>query len=239
MPPTRERRWWTSQEDDILKREVQGKSTNLFSPLLRAPPNLTKISIFQCAKAGTSKTGTTSPYHYQAAPTKTAVSGGQRSKSTSEKVLGHKKKTRGCRRPCCNSDASWFTTHFPQFPISRDSSLLTSICRRWSQVGAMVQSRNADRKQKSSSSTSHPWFPSVLRYILAVECAKRWQHVLGPDVKHCSWTPEEDRKLLDAMSKFGNNWKQIGLTELPDRSTHDLRNRQVEKSEPSSVWIYS
>ncbi|KAK1731506.1 uncharacterized protein BDZ83DRAFT_787187, partial [Colletotrichum acutatum] len=25
MPPTRERRWWTSQEDDILKREVQGK----------------------------------------------------------------------------------------------------------------------------------------------------------------------------------------------------------------------
>ncbi|KAJ0301438.1 hypothetical protein COL516b_007841 [Colletotrichum fioriniae] len=36
------------------------------------------------------------------------------------------------------------------------------------------------------------------------------------------------------MSKFGNNWKQIGLTELPDRSTHDLRNRQVEKSEPSS-----
>ncbi|KAK1657134.1 Homeodomain-like protein [Colletotrichum godetiae] len=74
---------------------------------------------------------------------------------------------------------------------------------KWSQVGAMVQSRNAD------------------------QCAKRWQHVLGPDVKHCSWTLEEDRKLLDAMSKFGNNWKQIGLTELPDRSTHDLRNRQV------------
>ncbi|KAK0382419.1 hypothetical protein CLIM01_00232 [Colletotrichum limetticola] len=129
-------------------------------PLLRVLPNLTKISISQCAKAGASKTGTTSPCHYRAVPTRTAASGGQRSKSIFEKVLGHKKKTR--------------------------------------------------------------------------ECAKRWQHVLGPDVKHCSWTPEEDKKLLDAMGKFGNNWKQIGLTELPDRSTHDLRNRQVEKSEPSA-----
>ncbi|KAK2037947.1 hypothetical protein LZ31DRAFT_155467 [Colletotrichum somersetense] len=74
---------------------------------------------------------------------------------------------------------------------------------KWSQVGAMVQSRNAD------------------------QCAKRWQHVLGPNVKHCSWTPEEDSKLLHAMTKFGNNWKQIGLTELSDRSTHDLRNRSL------------
>ncbi|KAL0779162.1 hypothetical protein CaCOL14_003646 [Colletotrichum acutatum] len=98
---------------------------------------------------------------------------------------------------------------------------------KWSQVGAMVQSRNADRKWKSSSSIFPSGFPSVLRYVLAAECAKRWQHVLGPDVKHCSWTPEEDRKLLDAMGKFGNNWKQIGLTELPDRSTHDLRNRSL------------
>ncbi|KAK7451918.1 myb family transcription factor [Colletotrichum acutatum] len=34
MPPIRERRWWTSQEDDILKREVQGKSANPISPLV-------------------------------------------------------------------------------------------------------------------------------------------------------------------------------------------------------------
>ncbi|KAK2014650.1 hypothetical protein LZ32DRAFT_528088, partial [Colletotrichum eremochloae] len=72
---------------------------------------------------------------------------------------------------------------------------------KWAQVGAIVQTRNAD------------------------QCAKRWQHVLGPDVKHSPWTSEEDKKLLGAMKKFGNNWKQIGLTELPDRSTHDLRNR--------------
>lgn len=60
---------------------------------------------------------------------------------------------------------------------------------------------------------------------LVAECAKRWQHVLGPDFKHSPWTPEEDRKLLDAMIRHGNNWKQIGLTDLPDRSTHDIRNR--------------
>ncbi|KAK0658320.1 hypothetical protein QBC41DRAFT_238024 [Cercophora samala] len=57
------------------------------------------------------------------------------------------------------------------------------------------------------------------------QCAKRWQHVLGPDHKHDPWTPEEDRILQKAIAKYGNNWKQIGLLELPERSTHDIRNR--------------
>lgn len=57
------------------------------------------------------------------------------------------------------------------------------------------------------------------------ECAKRWQHVLGPDFKHSPWTPEEDTKLLEAMIRHRNNWKEIGLKDLPDRSTHDIRNR--------------
>jgi hypothetical protein len=56
--------------------------------------------------------------------------------------------------------------------------------------------------------------------------------VLAPDFKHCPWTPEEDRKLLEAIKKHGNNWKQIGLSELPDRSTHDIRNRYVLRSSP-------
>ncbi|KAL9095876.1 MAG: hypothetical protein Q9165_001873 [Trypethelium subeluteriae] len=29
------------------------------------------------------------------------------------------------------------------------------------------------------------------------------------------------------MTKYGNNWKQIGRSDLPDRSTHDIRNRSL------------
>ena len=49
--------------------------------------------------------------------------------------------------------------------------------------------------------------------------------MLGPEHKHEPWTHEEDRILQDAVAKYGNNWKQIGLSVLPDRSTHDIRNR--------------
>ncbi|KAK3985468.1 hypothetical protein QBC44DRAFT_312219 [Cladorrhinum sp. PSN332] len=74
---------------------------------------------------------------------------------------------------------------------------------RWSVVAEMVQTRNAD------------------------QCAKRWRHVLGPHIKHGPWSPDEDRVLLEAITRYGHNWKDIGLNELPDRSPHDIRNRSV------------
>ncbi|KAK4221375.1 hypothetical protein QBC38DRAFT_131063 [Podospora fimiseda] len=74
---------------------------------------------------------------------------------------------------------------------------------RWSVVAEMVQTRNAD------------------------QCAKRWRHVLGPHIKHGPWSPEEDKILLESIAKYGHNWKDIGLNELPGRSPHDIRNRSV------------
>ncbi|KAK8113968.1 Transcriptional regulator [Apiospora kogelbergensis] len=41
------------------------------------------------------------------------------------------------------------------------------------------------------------------------------------------WQPEEDAKLLQAMDKHGNKWKMIGTLDLPNRSSHDIRNRSV------------
>ncbi|KAI2622399.1 hypothetical protein GGR54DRAFT_598392 [Hypoxylon sp. NC1633] len=74
---------------------------------------------------------------------------------------------------------------------------------KWAQVSKLVQTRNAD------------------------QCSKRWQHVLGPDLKHTPWTSEEDAILREAITKYGNDWKQIGLSDLPNRSSHDIRNRSV------------
>ncbi|KAK8088276.1 hypothetical protein PG997_003237 [Apiospora hydei] len=75
---------------------------------------------------------------------------------------------------------------------------------KWALVSRDVESRNADRK-----------------------VCKRWQHGLRPDLKHTPWQPEEDAKLLQAMEKHGNKWKKIATLDLPNRSSHDIRNRSV------------
>ncbi|KAB5531208.1 hypothetical protein GE09DRAFT_1292000 [Coniochaeta sp. 2T2.1] len=92
---------------------------------------------------------------------------------------------------------------------------VTQAGLKWSTVSKVVKTRNAD------------------------QCAKSWQQVLGPDRNHGPWTPEEDKILRDAIQKYGNNWKQIGLTELPDRSTHDIRNRSVALNRRSRSSVAS
>ncbi|KAG7084149.1 hypothetical protein JMJ78_0009588 [Colletotrichum scovillei] len=129
MPPTRERRWWTSQEDDILKREVQGKirqggSVQNWNDIAMSLPGRTN---------------------------------------------------KDCRKRWAKIQVDIRKGAWTQEEDERLQKAVLQLGCKWSQVGAMVQSRNAD------------------------QCAKRWQHVLGPDVKHVSWTPEEDKKLLDAM----------------------------------------
>ncbi|ORY66164.1 Homeodomain-like protein [Pseudomassariella vexata] len=103
-------------------------------------------------------------------------------------------------------------------------------CRkRWSKVqmdirkGAWTPEEDARLQQ----AVQQLGFNYLVQSRNADQCAKRWQHVLGPDFKHSPWTPEEDRRLREAIGRYGKNWKQIGLTDLPDRSTHDIRNRSL------------
>ena len=43
-----------------------------------------------------------------------------------------------------------------------------------------------------------------------VQCLHRWQKVLNPEMVKGPWTEEEDRILMDAVSKQGaQNWSQI------------------------------
>ncbi|KAI0123256.1 Homeodomain-like protein [Xylariales sp. AK1849] len=158
MTPTRERRWWTSQEDSILKNVIKtqldrdGKIQNWTDVAILLPGRTNK----DCRKRW------------------------------SKIQLDIRK-------------GAW--TH------EEDERLQQAIQKlgfKWSQVATIVQSRNAD------------------------QCSKRWHHALRPDFKHSPWTPEEDRKLLKAMEKHRNDWKQIGIQELPDRSTHEIRNRSVK-----------
>ncbi|MCJ1269494.1 hypothetical protein MMC22_009386 [Lobaria immixta] len=157
MPPTRERRWWTSPEDDILRNGVQIQCNESGSV-----HNWNDIAVFLPGRTN-----------------------------------------KDCRKRWSKVQLDIRKGAWTRDEDKRLRQAVQQLGFKWSQVATLVQSRNAD------------------------QCAKRWQHVSGPDFKRSPWTPEEDRKLLEAMLRHGNNWKHIGLTDLPDRSTHDIRNRSL------------
>ncbi|KAL7907617.1 Homeodomain-like protein [Trichoderma velutinum] len=72
---------------------------------------------------------------------------------------------------------------------------------RWVQVSRYIKTRSAD------------------------QCAARWQNYLDPNIKRHRWSHDEDRRLLQAYSIHGSNWKMIQMHELIDRSLQDIRNR--------------
>jgi hypothetical protein len=85
-------------------------------------------------------------------------------------------------------------------------------------VAEVVNTRHADRKWYS--------FPMFLYFSdRALECAKRWQQSLDPNLSHAKWKESDHQKLLDAVQVYGRKWKQISSELFPGRSTTDLKNR--------------
>jgi len=41
------------------------------------------------------------------------------------------------------------------------------------------------------------------------QCRERWHNHLNPDIRKTPWTPEEDRIILQAHQKYGNQWSYI------------------------------
>lgn len=58
-----------------------------------------------------------------------------------------------------------------------------------------------------------------------VQCLHRWQKVLKPTLVKGPWTPDEDRKVIDLVRKFGpKKWSQIA-SNLPGRIGKQCRER--------------
>lgn len=58
----------------------------------------------------------------------------------------------------------------------------------------------------------------------AKECRERWMNYLKPSGTHEPWTSEEDKLLLNTVSKSGMKWESMESL-FPGRRDYELRNR--------------
>lgn len=58
----------------------------------------------------------------------------------------------------------------------------------------------------------------------AKQCRERWYNHLDPSLVKGGWTEAEDKKLSDAVDKFGTKWIDVAK-ELPGRSENAVKNR--------------
>ena len=63
-----------------------------------------------------------------------------------------------------------------------------------------------------------------------IQCFSRYKRI-RPGVKKGPWTPEEDRKILNGMKKFGNSWAKIANS-MKSRNGKQIRDRYINVLNP-------
>lgn len=65
---------------------------------------------------------------------------------------------------------------------------------------------------------------SKLRSKSSKQCRRRWKNFLSINAKTCSWSTEEDARLLAAHRELGNKWTEISKI-FGDRTDNAVKNR--------------
>lgn len=97
----------------------------------------------------------------------------------------------------------------------------------------------AEDKQLSvavNSYGSHNWV-KVQQHVPGrtdVQCRERWVNILNPELRSGPWTSEEDKKLIDAVTKHGpGRWSQIATLLYPRTDNQCWRRWKSLSSTPN------
>ncbi|EAX89221.1 Myb-like DNA-binding domain containing protein [Trichomonas vaginalis G3] len=77
-------------------------------------------------------------------------------------------------------------------------------------------------KQKGTKSWTK--LAELLPGRIGKQCRERWINHLDPDINRGPWSPEEDLRLMELHSQFGNKWVKIASL-MPHRSDNSIKNR--------------
>eukprot|EP00960_Hanusia_phi_P074814 768320-Hanusia_phi.AAC.12 len=110
-------------------------------------------------------------------------------------------------------------------PITSQPEQIPGAAEAFLQKYELVLTEMAKRNASGLANRSSILFSSDLDTVKQV----------GKKVRS-SWTPEEDRVLIDLHAQFGNEWKRISAS-FPDRSYNAVKNRweKLVKRDPSLI----
>ncbi|KAL8090211.1 hypothetical protein AgCh_039617 [Apium graveolens] len=71
-------------------------------------------------------------------------------------------------------------------------------------------------------------------------CRLRWANHLRPDLKKGSFTPDEERRIIELHAKMGNKWARMAA-ELPGRTDNEIKNfwnTRIKRRQRAGLPIY-